>query len=96
MAISLDEVRHVATLARLELDEAEVARFQGELNAILGHFHDLDGLNLSDVNPATVAVPLTNVMADDVPGETVSRPDALKNAPLAKAGLFLVPMIIEE
>lgn len=96
MAISLDEVRHVATLARLELDEAEVARFQGELNAILGHFHDLDGLDLSGVNPATVAVPLTNVMADDAPGETLSRPEALKNAPLAKAGLFIVPMIIEE
>ena len=96
MAISLDEVRHVATLARLELDEAEVARFQGELNAILGHFHDLDGLDLSGVNPATVAVPLTNVMSDDIPGATLSRPEALKNAPLAKAGLFLVPMIIEE
>lgn len=96
MAISLDEVRHVATLARLELDEAEVARFQGELNAILGHFHDLDGLDLTGINPATVAVPLTDVMADDRPGAALSRPDALRNAPLAKAGLFLVPMIIEE
>lgn len=96
MAISLDEVRHVATLARLELNETEVARFQGELNAILGHFHDLDGVDLRGINPATVAVPLTDVMADDIPGVTLARPDALRNAPLAKAGLFLVPMIIEE
>lgn len=96
MAISLDEVRHVATLARLELDETEVARFQGELNAILGHFHDLDGLDFSGLDPATVAVPLTDVMADDVPGMTLPRQEALRNAPLAKAGLFLVPMIIEE
>ena len=95
MAITLDEVRHVATLARLELDEMEVASFQSVLNAILGHFGDLDGLG-DDLDPATNAVSLTNVWAEDVPGAVLSRPAALKNAPLSKAGLFIVPMIFEE
>lgn len=95
MAISLDEVRHVATLARLELGDDEARSFQFELNAILGHFEDLAAVDLHG-DPATVAVDLTNVWRDDVPGTPLPRPEALRNAPLAKAGLFLVPMIFED
>lgn len=100
MAISLDEVRHVATLARLELDDAEIAQFQHALNAILGHFTDLDGVALPDgwieaaFSPTVTGA--TNVYGEDLPGPTLARAAALANAPKSKAGLFLVPMIIEE
>ena len=96
MSISLDEVRHVARLARLELDEAEILSLQGELNALLGHFADIQAIDASDVEPKSHAVALQNVWARDVPGRVLSREAALRNAPVSKAGLFVVPMIIEE
>lgn len=96
MSISLDEVRHVARLARIELDEAELFALQGELNSLLGHFADIQGLDMSQVDPKSHAVPTTNVWAPDVPGPTLPREAALRNAALTKAGLFVVPTIIED
>ncbi len=96
MAISLDEVRHVAKLARLDLDEAEVMSLQTELNALLGHFADIQSLETKDLEPILHASNLTNVWSEDVVGTSLKRENALKNAPVSKAGLFLVPMIIED
>jgi aspartyl/glutamyl-tRNA(Asn/Gln) amidotransferase C subunit len=96
MSISLDEVRHVARLARLELDEVELMAFQGELNALLGHFQDIADIDVTGVAPKPHAVALQNVWSDDVPGQSIQRDDALRNAPSSRAGLFIVPAIIEE
>lgn len=96
MSISLDEVRHVARLARLELDESEILALQGELNLILGHMSDISRANISFMEPVSHAVNLSNVWAEDFIGETLSRDSALLNSALTKAGLFVVPAIIEE
>lgn len=96
MSISLDEVRHVAKLARLDLDEAEVMSLQTELNALLGHFADIQALTEVHANPKFHASPLTNSWAEDIAQPSFRRDLALKNAPVSKAGLFLVPMIIED
>ena len=96
MPISLDEVKHVARLARLELTDSELAEFQGELNALLGHFQDIQDVDVSGVEPRPHAVALTNVWAEDVPGQCLTRDEAMKNAPSSKAGVFIVPTIIEE
>ena len=96
MSITLDEVKHVARLARLELDESELMEFQGELNALLVHFQDIQEVEVGGHEPKPHAVELRNVWAEDVPGACLSREDALLNAPLSKAGVFIVPTIIEE
>jgi len=96
MSISLEEVRHVAKLARLELHEAEILSLQSELNALLGHFSDIENIAMGDFQPKAHAVPMTNRWREDEVGSMLTREKALKNAPLSKAGLFLVPMIIEE
>ena len=96
MSITLDEVKHVARLARLSLDEGEIVTLQGELNALLGHFADIATVDISGIVPAAHAVPLQNVWVDDVPRPGLSREAALRNAPASRAGLFVVPMIIEE
>ena len=96
MSISLDEVRHVARLARLELDEVEVLALQGELNALLGHFMDIQGVDVSHTTPRAHAVALQNVWAEDAVRYGLSRDQALANAPTSKAGLFVVPTIIED
>lgn len=96
MSISLNEVRHVVRLARLELDETEILSLQGELNALLGHFADIQAIESSDIEAIAHAVALRNVWADDLPGDTLPRESALRNAPLSRAGLFVVPTIIED
>ncbi len=96
MSISLDEVRHVARLARLELDEDEVLAFQGELNALLGHFMDIQGIDVNNVEAQTHAIALQNIWAEDFPWESLPRELALKNAKISRAGLFVVPAIIED
>lgn len=94
MSISLDEVRHVARLARLELDEAEILALQGELNTLIGHFADIQHLDLSALEPESHAVSVRNVWGEDLVGPTLPREAALRNAPMSKAGLFVVPTII--
>lgn len=94
MSITLEEVRHVAKLARLELDETEILSLQGELNALLGHFGDLQRAPTG--GPAPEALQRQNVWAEDSVAECLPREEALANAPKSKAGLFLVPTIIED
>jgi aspartyl/glutamyl-tRNA(Asn/Gln) amidotransferase C subunit len=96
MPITLDEVRHVAKLARLDLDEAEILALQGELNALLGHFEDIQGIDVSGIVPQSHAVALQNVWADDIPTSPLPRESALRNAQTSKAGLFVVPAILED
>lgn len=96
MSISIDEVRHVAKLARLELDEAEILALQGELNALLGHFADIRDVDVTGIEPSSHAVAVQNVWAEDVAIPGLPRELVLKNAPLSKAGLFVVPQIIED
>ena len=96
MSISLDEVRHVARLARLELADAEMLSLQGELNALLGHFADIQAIDSSGIEPTSHAVALRNVWAEDVPGVSLPREKALRNSALQRAGLFVVPVIIED
>jgi len=96
MAISLDEVRHVAKLARLELDESEIVNLQSNLNALLGHFAELQEIDVTGVVPTSHAVAMQNVWADDVAREPLPRDVALRNAAVHRAGLFVVPQIIED
>jgi len=96
MSISIDEVRHVAHLARLELDDAEIMSLQGELNALLGHFADIQAVDSSGVIPTSHAVTIQNVWSEDIPWEPMPRDRALRNAALTRAGLFVVPQIIED
>ncbi len=96
MSISIDEVRHVAKLARLDLEESEILSFQSELNALLGHFADIQSVDVSGIEPVSHAVSLQNVWADDQIWESLPRDRALRNASLSRAGLFVVPQIIED
>lgn len=96
MSISLDEVRHVARLARLELDETELVAFQTELNSLLGHFNDIQGIDVHGLAPKPHAVSLRNVWGFDEPVFGLRREEALRSSAVTRAGLFIVPTIIEE
>jgi aspartyl-tRNA(Asn)/glutamyl-tRNA(Gln) amidotransferase subunit C len=91
MAISRDEVLHVARLARLELTDDEVERFTEQLSAILEAVAKVSELDLSDVEPTAHPLDVVNVWAEDEPRPCLSVEDALANAPDTHAGFFKVP-----
>ena len=91
MAITRDEVVHVAKLARLELTEDELERFAGQLNAILEAVGKVAELDLEGVEPTAHPLELVNVWAEDEPRPSLPVEEALVNAPDREAGFFRVP-----
>jgi aspartyl-tRNA(Asn)/glutamyl-tRNA(Gln) amidotransferase subunit C len=95
VSLSLDEVKRIAELARLELTEDELGLFTRQLGDILTYVEQIRSLDTAGVAP-TSQVLNRPVDRDDVPGATLSRHDLLGNAPDAavEAGLFKVPSAI--
>ena len=91
MAISRDQVLHVAKLARLALTEDELERLGAQLDAILEAVGKVAELDLDDVPPTSHPLDLVNVLADDEPRPSLERHAALANAPEAENGAFKVP-----
>jgi aspartyl-tRNA(Asn)/glutamyl-tRNA(Gln) amidotransferase subunit C len=93
--ITLEQVRYVAELARLDLDPAEEERLTGQLNAILEYMGQLAEVDTAGIEPTSHVLPLTNVMRDDAPHACLPTEAALANAPAAEQGHFAVPKILE-
>jgi aspartyl-tRNA(Asn)/glutamyl-tRNA(Gln) amidotransferase subunit C len=91
MTITREEVLHVARLARLELSEDEVTRFQEQLSAILEAVSKVSELDLSDVPPTSHPLALVNVLAEDEPHESLQRDEVFANAPAVEGDAFRVP-----
>jgi len=91
MAITREQVLHIARLSRLSLTDGEVERFQEQLSAILDAVGTVAELDLSDVEPTSHPLDLVNVLDDDVPWPSLSLEEAFANAPDAEAGFFGVP-----
>jgi aspartyl-tRNA(Asn)/glutamyl-tRNA(Gln) amidotransferase subunit C len=91
MAITREEVLHVARLARLELTEAEVERLTGELGAILEAVGKVAELDLSDVPPTSHPLALVNSWDEDEPHESLGLDEVFANAPQREDDLFRVP-----
>lgn len=95
MKITINEVEHVAKLARLEFSEDEKELFRGQMDAILSYIDKLAELDTSGVEPTSHVLPITNVMREDVPVPSLSPDDALGNAPERSGSFYRVPKIIE-
>ena len=91
MAITQDEVLHVARLARLALTEDEIGKFQEQLNAILEAVGKVGELDLEGVEPTAHPLDLVNVWAEDEPRTCLNVEDALANAPDREGDSFRVP-----
>jgi aspartyl-tRNA(Asn)/glutamyl-tRNA(Gln) amidotransferase subunit C len=91
VAISRDEVLHVARLARLALTDEEVERLGAQLNAILEAVGKVAELDLEGVEPTAHPLELVNVWAQDEPRPSLAVEDAIANAPAREAGFFRVP-----
>jgi len=91
VAITRDQVLHVARLARLDLSEAEVEQLTGELGAILDAVSKVSELDLSDVPPTSHPLALVHAWAEDVPRDALPLEDVFANAPAREGDLFRVP-----
>lgn len=93
--LSADDVKKVAHLARLKLDDQEIERFTRQLADVLHYVEQLSEIDTDGVEPMVHAVELTDVLRDDEPKPSLPRDAALSNAPAADGSYFLVPQILE-
>lgn len=89
------DLSRAVKLARIELTPEEEQRLAPQLGEVLQYVKKLNELDVSGVEPTAHATPLSNVMRDDEPRESLSQEDALRNAPKTANGLFVVPKIVE-
>lgn len=95
MSIQVNDVEHVAKLARLNLTEEERETFTGQLNAILQYAEKLNELDTEQVEPTTHVLHLSNVMREDEVKESLSQEKVFRNAPDEEDGQFKVPAVLE-
>jgi aspartyl-tRNA(Asn)/glutamyl-tRNA(Gln) amidotransferase subunit C len=93
--LTLQQVEHVALLARLELTAEEKTKLTEDLNVILEHFERLQELDTTDVEPTSHAIPMQNVFRADEVRPSLPREVILAEAPDAREGYFVVPRIVE-
>ncbi len=95
MALTSDEVLHIARLARIALSEADVQRFTAQLSGILDHFAALAAVDTEGVEPTAHPLPLSNVMRADKVAPSLAQSEALANAPDKEDGFFRVRAVLE-
>ena len=95
MSLSLDDVRQVAKLARLELSEDDLARMQPQLSAILDYVAQLRELNTEGVEPLAHPLPVHDVFRPDEPAPSLPVDAALGNAPARAGDYFAVPAVFD-
>jgi len=92
--ITLDQVRHVARLARLAMDQDQLRRLTPQLESILEYVAKIGEVDVDGVEPMAHATPLVNVLRDDTKTEPLPLEQVLANAPDTDGPFFKVPKII--
>jgi aspartyl-tRNA(Asn)/glutamyl-tRNA(Gln) amidotransferase subunit C len=95
MALTHDDVLHIARLARIELSDSDVDRFASQLSGILDHFAALSAVDTGDLEPTAHPLPLSNVMRDDEVAPSLRREEVLANAPEEEGGYIRVRAVLE-
>ena len=93
MSISIEDVEHVAKLARLALTEDEKVLYAGQLSRIIDNFNELNSVNTDGVEPMAHALPIVNVLREDEADKSLGREKLMNNAPATERGFFKVPRI---
>lgn len=96
MSLTLKEVQHIAELARLALSPEEMERYREQLSSILDHVAQLQKLDTSGIAPTSSVLPERSVLREDIPGESLSREDVLRNTKDQENGQFRVPPVFGE
>lgn len=95
MALSAEDIRRIAHLARLQIEEQDIPRYADSLSEILGLVEQLRTVDTQGVLPMAHPQEVAQRLRADEVTETDQRARFLENAPLVEAGLYLVPRVIE-
>ncbi|MER3513482.1 MAG: Asp-tRNA(Asn)/Glu-tRNA(Gln) amidotransferase GatCAB subunit C [Chloroflexota bacterium] len=93
--LSLEQVEHIAELAKLRLTDEEKERFREQLSDILAYAERLQALDTEAIPPTATVLPLRTVLRPDAPQPSMPREDILANAPAAQDGCFVVPAVLD-
>jgi aspartyl-tRNA(Asn)/glutamyl-tRNA(Gln) amidotransferase subunit C len=94
MAVTIQDVEHIAALAKLEFSADEKIALTSQLNTILEYMDQLNRLDTTAVEPLSHVIDLKNVFRDDSHISGVNRDDALRNAPAHDGEFFKVPKVL--
>jgi aspartyl-tRNA(Asn)/glutamyl-tRNA(Gln) amidotransferase subunit C len=95
MSLSREQVMQIAELAKLDLTEAEITQYAGQLSAVLEYAARLDDLDTANIPPTATVLPLRGVMREDETRPSLDRQGALSNAPDAIEGQFRVNAVLD-
>jgi aspartyl-tRNA(Asn)/glutamyl-tRNA(Gln) amidotransferase subunit C len=96
VTLDLATVQHIAALARLGLNDAELERMRDQLSAVLDHISMLQEVDTSDIAPTAQVIQLENVMRDDVVEPSLPVEAAIANAPHHEDGYFRVNAVLDQ
>ncbi len=96
MSLSLNDVQHVARLARIRMSDEELEHMRVQLSAILDYVALLQKLDVEQVAPTAQMTGLTTVTRDDTVEPSLPREAALQNAPDQRDGMFRVRAVFED
>ncbi|WP_163329487.1 Asp-tRNA(Asn)/Glu-tRNA(Gln) amidotransferase subunit GatC [Desulfurobacterium thermolithotrophum] len=96
MKLLKEEVRHIAMLSRLNLEEGEIEKFQVQLSEILNFVEKLNELDTEGIDPKFQIIPPQNVLREDVPGVSLSGEKVFMNAPETDGQYFIVPKVVKK
>ncbi|MBR6014077.1 MAG: Asp-tRNA(Asn)/Glu-tRNA(Gln) amidotransferase subunit GatC [Selenomonadaceae bacterium] len=96
MKVTENDIKTVASLSRLKIDENESAEVIEQLDKFLTYVENLQSIDTENIQPTTYALPMQNVFRKDEVKESLDRELALSNAPLKEDGYFKVPRVLEE
>ena len=92
--ITSEDVEHISWLASIKISDEEKEKFVDQFNSILEYFHQLDEVDTEGIEPTYRVVDLTNVFRDDISRKSLTKEEALKNAPRRENGYFKSPRIV--
>jgi aspartyl-tRNA(Asn)/glutamyl-tRNA(Gln) amidotransferase subunit C len=95
MNLTLEEVEHIAELARLELTPEEKTRYRQQLSAILDYAARLQALDTADIPPTASVLPSRSVLRPDIAKPSLDQDELLRNAPESEAKQFRVPPVLD-
>ncbi len=96
MKVTEKDIKTVASLSRLRINEEESGEVMEQLDRFLNYVENLQSVDTSKIEPTTYALPMQNVFREDEVKPSLDRELALSNAPLKEDGYFKVPRVLEE
>jgi len=95
MLLTLEEVHHIAKLARLELNDSEIQQFREQLSMILSYASHLSDIDTSTISPTSSVLPLHSILREDEPHPSLTKEELFRNAPDLEGMQFRVPLVFD-